>query len=142
MRAPALFRLVCFVCLFGLGLAGCEGELESPERFSSNCSFDVQDDLLRGTCGGSCHGATRPEAGLDLSSPGVGERLLAATNECDGGPLIDAGGGYLLEKVGPTPPCGAAMPLYDMALDAEERRCLIQYVDHLVALRRAPGATR
>ncbi len=125
MRASGLLLL--------LWLGGCAGALESPERFESQCSFDVQEDLLHGTCGGTCHGGESPSAGLDLSAPGVGARLLAAKNGCDEGPMIAAGGGYLLAKVGAAPPCGDAMPLRGMALTEEETRCLVQYVDHLVA---------
>lgn len=137
--AERSLRLLALTLILGGATAGCAGELEAPERFETGCSFDVQDDLLRGTCGGSCHGGKSPSGGLDLTSPGLGDRLLAASNECDGGPLIAAGGGYLLEKVSGTPRCGAAMPVGAMALTEEERRCLIQYVDHLVARAANPG---
>lgn len=140
-------RLALFVLLSGMTLTtGCPGSIDDPLRFRSGVGskcpddYDVEQDLLRGTCGTlGCHtgGPSLAAAGLDLSAPGVGGRMLAHTSEaCGGVPLIDPhdlDGSYLLAKLGDQPPCGDRMPAGQAELNAVERACLDEYLEALVA---------
>ena len=118
-------------------IAGCPGRLEDPERFEGGatgpCTLDVERTLLPTSCGGGgCHGANAPAGKLDLESPGVAQRLVDITSECEGKPLVGAGSSYFLEKVHANPTCGAQMPV-GTPLTEYERACLEQYVQELMA---------
>lgn len=128
-------------------LGGCPGEIEDPVEFriarANRCpsDFDVEQDLFVRTCGAlGCHtgGAGLAAAGLDLTTDGVGDRLLAHTSsDCDGRPMIDEAdlaSSYFLEKLGPSPACGDPMPAGLPALNPLERQCLEEYLAELAGV--------
>ncbi len=124
-------------CVFGLVVLGaaCAGELQDPNRFTNvaalyQCdpAIDVEVQILAWKCAG-CHGDLEPEAGLDLISPGVGERLYGvASRTCEGEVLLDYDNilsGFLYDKVsGGEPRCGERMPYGEEALTDAEIECL------------------
>jgi len=69
-------------------LTGCPGELTNADEFPDTplppcpSNIDVERDIFAQRCGSSaCHEGDDPQAGLDLISPGVFERLLEAPVE-------------------------------------------------------------
>lgn len=133
------------VCAGALLMVGCPGSIEDPLEFRRSAAnacpddFDVEQDLFKRTCGDlGCHtgGPSVAAAGLDLSAPGVGERMLLHTSdECGGIALIDrhhVESSYLIAKLGDDPLCGDRMPSGGGALNATERACLDQYLESLL----------
>jgi hypothetical protein len=129
--------------LVGLGLTGCPGTLQDPERFGAGrCELDVEADIFATSCAiASCHDSTTAALGLDLSGPGAGARLVGVpaattaedpTAECEGeGPYIDPSdleSSLLLDKVGRTPRCGGPMPYGSRGLSADQVACLREYI--------------
>lgn len=122
---------------------GCAPDLEDPDRFRNDpCNYDVPRALLRERCAVSgCHTAYEPQAGLDLESGGVGERLAGVeASTCVGRARIDAQNpeaSYLLEMVSAEPNCdGTAvngMPLGGVPLSDAERMCLSRWVAEIAA---------
>lgn len=139
-------------------LPGCPGNLENPERFSDGGTMMPADNIPAclanifsakqppGKCAGNgCHsaGGTLELGGdLDLTSPGVGARLLNASAthagvDLDGGAtcppakLIDAANpaaSWLLVKInGAQGTCGSAMPQVG-TLTSTEKKCISDYV--------------
>ncbi len=127
-------RLLC-LSLAALLLCACPGSLADPERFLSDGGTDggggdggacnAETDIFQAKCGGSgCHSPPATVAnGLDLTSPGVADRLTGPSM-CMGQPLKT----YMLTKVNGTPPCGATMPLTGSPLSAAELQCLTDYL--------------
>ncbi len=121
--------------LLSIVLLSCAGRLDDPERFTNaalvyDCApgIDVERDILAQKCG-SCHGSLESEAGLDLISPGVGERLYGvASTTCEGEVLIDYDNvfsGFFYDKLSSqTPRCGVAMPFGEDLLTEAELDCL------------------
>jgi hypothetical protein len=135
--------------LLGVVLSGCPGSIDDPQPFrehiASTCppDFDVERDLFRRTCGQlSCHtgGPQLSAAGLDLSAPGMGARLLthvSGNEDCLARPLIDPTrsleDSYLYEKLDEDQPsCGDRMPLGLPPLTRGERVCLDTYLRTLM----------
>lgn len=124
-------------------LAGCPGRIEDPERFGAGIHAGdggaggaVEAMLARECAGSGCHGATAPALGLDLESPGVGERLRGAVAvSCMDRPLVDPSdpdASFLLEKVSDaTPECGGRMPLLRDPLSAGEIASLRAWIMEL-----------
>ena len=116
------------------GAGGCAGELQHPERFA-DCGPGLVEQIFSTKCG-DCHGADQPDAGLDLVSAGVAERLLGvmSVGACDGLTLIDAAGGdhLLLGKLDGAATCGSPMPLGMKALTATETECVARWIDEVV----------
>ena len=131
MRARTIGITAALASALGL-LAGCPGRIEDPERFGAGIHAGdggsgggVEAMLARECAGSGCHGRAAPAVGLDLESPGVGERLLAATSaSCSGRALVDPSdpdASFLLEKVSDaSPECGGRMPLLREPLSAAE----------------------
>lgn len=117
-------------------VAGCAGELESPERFA-DCPPGYVEQRFSERCGPDCHNATDREASLDLVTPGVGARVreaVSATEECNGLPLIDpTGDQHLLLLKLTTPPCGTRMPFGEAELPAEDVECVRRWIDEVRA---------
>jgi hypothetical protein len=124
-----------------IGLAGCPGSLEDPERFRGGgggaCSVDTETEILSATCSASiCHDSDMPTAGLDLSGTAVASRLLdrpALTGgDCEGaGLIIDSASpenSLLLRKVEGTAGCGAIMPPPLGLQDDDLVACVRDYV--------------
>lgn len=133
MNGPVRLAVVLVAGFAG----GCAGELENPERFA-DCPPGFVEELFAEKCGGDCHGAAEPEAGLDLVSPGAGARLVgqASVQEaCEGLVIVDPSGdnSLLVDKLGDAPPCGARMPFGATKLDAAEVECVRRWVDEVVA---------
>ena len=116
--------------------AGCAGELEDPERFT-DCPPGFVEQMFANRCGGECHASEEPEAGLDLVSAGVPERLINGASQtpmCDGRMLIapeaaDSSEHLLIDKLSEAPSCGSRMPLVGEPLTGEEIECVRRWVD-------------
>ena len=140
-RALALAALSAL--LLG-GAAGCPGSLAHPERFTgdggglpTSCALniDVETDLLAQRCTGSvCHSATAPANGLDLETPGAGDRMVnTPATGCTGHFLIDSTApaqSLILAKLSGTEPdsCGAPMPLGQDPISPDEYDCVAAWV--------------
>ncbi|RZO60272.1 MAG: hypothetical protein EVA89_13485 [Sandaracinaceae bacterium] len=91
-------------------------------------------------CGDAdCHDADRPEAGMDLVTPGVTERLSnrnSVIEGCEERVVVVPGvarASFMLDKVLATQGgCGDPMPL-EGDLPLEGRRCLVEWIDALEA---------
>ncbi len=113
---------------------------EEQDPFGIGC--DIQTIMAKpenGCTNAGCHGA-RPEAGLDLLSAGVEQRLVGvpSTGEaCGGDPLVnpeDPGNSLLLRKIDPArfslggETCGGIMPLNSMGVGGEDLQCFEKWV--------------
>jgi hypothetical protein len=130
----ALLLLVAF------GIGGCAGELENPERFA-DCQPGMVEAMFQDRCAGLCHAGDRPEADLDLTAPGVAERLIGVpsqTSFCDGRVLVDPDAvepfeHLLLDKLSETPTCGTRMPFGASSLTELDRECVRRWIDEAIA---------
>lgn len=140
----------CFALFSAVLLSGCPGSIDDPLLFRQShgggsgwdgtCppDFDVVEEIFKPSCGTlGCHtGEQFAAAGLDLTAPGVGERILSHTSDqCGGLPLVDPDdieGSFFNQKLDPEPPCGSQMPSGMGALSADERACLNEYLERLV----------
>ena len=115
--------------------AGCAGELANPARFAG-CESGQVEEMFIAKCA-RCHGADKPDAALDLVSPGVRDRVrsVTSTSACEGRALVDptAGMHLIVEKVEDAPPCGSRMPLGAQALSPNEIECLRRWSDDVAA---------
>ncbi|MCH2109716.1 MAG: hypothetical protein MK135_10320, partial [Polyangiaceae bacterium] len=156
------------VSLAALSLLGCETgpskETTSREPTDSQELTEEQDPLgigcdvqtilaksENGCTEAGGHGA-RPQANLDLLSPGVGERLVgvAATGEaCGGEPLINLDSpeqSLLLRKINPAlfgddgQTCGGIMPLNSEGVSDDDFACLKRWVLALADQTEVAGA--
>jgi hypothetical protein len=86
------------------------------------------------TCGISgCHAKGSPQ--IDLASDGVTDRLInkkSTSMTCMGRVYVatDGKASLLLDKLGPTPPCGLRMPVGGM-LSATDMKCFSDWVKSL-----------
>lgn len=120
---------------FALAFAGCvAGPVADYESLPADCSlWDVEADLFHERCiDGPCHGAVQfPAAGLDLETPGVGERIVGApSNGCRRAVLVEPGdetGGVFMDKLTDDPPCGLQMPLGKRKLSESEFECVREW---------------
>jgi hypothetical protein len=128
-----------------LFLWGCPGDLHDPERFEGVlvCRSGIDVELIfSNRCGGSiCHGGNSldPAGGLDLTSPGLPQRLVGvAARECDGFLRVDPHDpdrSFLLGKlIDPPAGCGDRMPLVGM-LSPAEIACVRAYVHSIAGQR-------
>src|SRR5690606_24497414 len=105
---PVSHRAAAVVAAIALTGVGCAGELEDPGRFAE-CAPGYVEQLFQTRCG-ECHRATDPDAFLDLTSPGVDQRLrdVPSMSTCEGRLLVDPSGGshLMLEKLEASPSCG------------------------------------
>ena len=141
---------VLVLAVSSLGLAGCPGELDprllGPTGTGGTGGPQVCDGkaLMRGQACSQpgCHAASGAQAGLDLFSDGVVQRLLGkspiepppAGAACAGMnmPYLVAGSnpatGLLLDKLKNPAPCGLPMPYPGlMLLPAAEIACLQEW---------------
>ncbi len=106
---------------------------------------DVRLQVLRPACGVSdCHGGDDPEAGLDLASPGITERLVGAMSvheACGDRPLLTPAypetSLLVLKVVAAQGPCGEPMPPANPLTPAQQR-CIAQWVAALPPLDAPP----
>lgn len=133
IQAPAAGRRqgmghTLHVAAAALGLlAACADEPSCPAT-----TTEIQRDVLAVRCGGSlCHGGTTPQAGLDLVSAGLEERLVGVPAAECGGILVvpgDPESSYLYAKLTEdTPDCGNRMPLGG-SLPADELACVRTWI--------------
>jgi 8-oxo-dGTP pyrophosphatase MutT (NUDIX family) len=93
--------------------------------------------LFARSCLAGCHDATTAQAGLDLASPNVGERLYG--KQAQGRPdyfLIDPElpeESALVVKLTAKPPFGSSMPLGGTAFTEAERACVAKWAAAVVA---------
>jgi hypothetical protein len=123
----------------------CPGTLDDPGPFVEDLWVGRTPDpaeppcpdipeVLRQSCAGACHGATSPEANLDLESDDVAGRLVDAPGEHCAGTLIvpgDPEGSLLYAKLVPPVECGSLMPLGPTPLEAEIVDCIALWIDCL-----------
>jgi hypothetical protein len=121
-------------------LAGCPGSLEDPELFLGDAGCpDIPSTLLVPTCGiTGCHGAKSPQAGLDLASPGVEDRLVdrTASTGCADGiyvPKVNPTSGVFYQKLTDSPPCGSRMPFTGNALTDAQLACVANWVNAIAS---------
>lgn len=103
---------------------------------SANFECDIP-ALFEARCGGDiCHSAGQSTAaGLDLTSPGVEDRIVGKPGQSCAGTLAepaDPEGSLLYLKVDETPACGARMPLSGEPLNADELDCLRDWISGLL----------
>jgi hypothetical protein len=128
MKKP--LRILSATLLF----AGCTSDPEPPVTEPMQCDIPK---LFEEQCGGSiCHGAGESTAaGLDLTSPGVEERVSGAPGASCMGVLADPANpesSLLYQKVLTAPTCGARMPLNGEPLDEDELGCLRDWISGLL----------
>jgi hypothetical protein len=126
------------------GLTGCPGTLRDKDRFLTDAAPDADagDDpgacgdvvtrVFAPSCGGTgCHGATAPQQGLDLVSPGVAARVVGVSGTGCAGLLADPAdptNSLLYTKLSPKPSCGSQMPLARPALSAADAACILAWI--------------
>jgi hypothetical protein len=127
-----------------LALTGCPGTLHDKQRFLTDAALlddtggdpgpcgDVVARLLVPSCGGTgCHGATAPQQGLDLVSPGVAARVVGVPGTGCSGTLAspaDPTNSLLYTKLAPKPSCGSQMPLARPPLSEADAACILAWI--------------
>lgn len=143
-------HLAPILCTLSLVLFGCPGSLEDPDRFNArdggadagtdagtgfvcpSANLSVKAQLINTRCGNAgCHDSSTKSGGLDLASEGSPARLVnVSSTSCAGKTYVTADGGYLIEKINPSPMCGSQMPI-GTPLTASEKQCLIEWTAHI-----------
>ena len=110
----------------------------APSAICPNPATDALPKILQARCGDLCHrsdkGPAQFAAKLDLYSPGAKQRLLnIPASQCQGKVLIqdkaDGVTGHIFDKVaGAVPNCGERMPPFGDALNADEIKCLKDWI--------------
>ncbi len=146
MRCSLSTSRAAFACSALIGLLGCAGSLDHPERFSylgnppdggpvdsgSDGGCNPVTDIFPPSCSTSaCHSAQSQQGNLDLESAGLPQRLV--NKPAHGGPglLIDTanpGQSVLYLKVTANPPFQFQMPLGGTPLSPDEMACLQAWV--------------
>lgn len=96
----------------------------------------MKDEIFIKKCGNAgCHDDTTKAGALDLKSANVDDRVIGITSSCQNKELVGAdGGGFLFEKLQPSPSCGGAqMPFAGTPLTATEQQCLGEWAKHVLA---------
>ena len=100
-RLAQLMVITAGLVTGGLAMGGCPGSLENPERFTggggpggAGACPDIEAELFPQKCtdGTNCHTADFEAAGLDLETPGIGDRIVGApatATGCMGMPMAD-----------------------------------------------------
>lgn len=144
MRIDRLCRSLRFLACAALcTLSACPGTLEDKERFlvdagpngsdsgSDECG-DVPTRVFVASCGNTgCHGATAPQQGLDLVSPGLNARVVGVQAKSCSGILADPqnpAGSLLYSKLLTQPKCGSQMPLARPPLSDADQQCVLAWI--------------
>ncbi|HMI84179.1 MAG TPA: hypothetical protein VK550_08795 [Polyangiaceae bacterium] len=132
-------------------LAGCPGTLadkalyeaaldgaDHPNRVDGAASADagpcgdVVARIFVPTCGGTaCHGSDAPQQDLDLVSPAVASRVVGVAGKGCAVLLADPAdpeSSLIYQKLSPTPPCGAPMPLARPPLSRADAACVLAWI--------------
>jgi len=154
LRAARSAVLVLGTALGVLLLAGCPGTLDDKQRFlvdggsagrgSDDAAAPADSDAGLGACGDvvtrifvpscggtGCHGATGAQQDLDLVSPGVAARVVGVSGVSCATTLADPANpeaSLIYQKLSPTPPCGAPMPLARPSLSDEDAACVLAWI--------------
>jgi hypothetical protein len=131
----------CLIAPFGLVLAGCPGDLESPDRFAGQFGGggcpDIEMDIIPKDCAkASCHSGSTPMGSLDLSGSDIVTQL--SNKKCVGDPkvlLIDTANpakSALYTKITASPPFGAQMPFATTKLDEATQACFLSWLEDSV----------
>jgi hypothetical protein len=93
---------------------------------------DIVARIFVPTCGGTaCHGANAPQQDLDLVSPGVASRVVGVVGKGCSVALADPAdpeGSLIYQKLLPSPPCGAPMPLARPPLSRADAACVLAWI--------------
>ena len=127
---------VVLLVLSVAALGGCPSEPSEPGPPPTVLECDIP-KMFEVRCGGSiCHAAGESTAAaLDLTSPGVEDRITGMPGSSCAGTLADPAdpsGSLLYQKVAGTPTCGAKMPLNGVALNEDELTCLRDWISGLL----------
>jgi hypothetical protein len=121
-----------------LMLAGCAGDLESPQRFDAllgDCP-DIQETVIAKDCAKSnCHKAPNLMGKLDLSAPDIVTQLSGKAATGGPGLLIDPthpAESVLYTKITANPPFGAQMPFATTKLDEGTQACFLSWIESSV----------
>jgi len=148
MRIDPIAHLALFACAALGTLSGCPGTLDNKEAFLVDAGIggtdsggggsgngpcgDVPTRIFAPSCGSNgCHGATAPQQGLDLISPGVATRVVAVRAKTCSGTLADPenpAGSLLYTKLLSPPMCGAQMPLAQPPLSTADVACVLSWI--------------
>ena len=145
MRIDPILAVALFACAALCTLSGCPGTLDNKESFlvdagpdgggagpGSGACGDVPARIFAPSCGtNGCHGATAPQQGLDLSSPGVATRVVGVRAKTCSGTLADPenpAGSLLYTKLLSPPMCGAQMPLAQPPLSNADTACVLGWI--------------
>lgn len=108
----------------GSGGDGPKTDCDVPKLFEERCG------------GAACHEGGNPASGLDLASPGVGDRVANVAGTNCSGVLADPSnptGSVIYTKVATAQPtCGAPMPIGRDPLDEAELTCLRDWISGLI----------
>jgi hypothetical protein len=121
----------------GEGAGVAEGETGADETSSDEpASCDVP-KLFEHSCGGDiCHSnGESTAAGLDLTSPGVEQRVSGVAGSGCAGILADPANpeaSLLYTKVADAPECGTRMPLTGEPLTEDEMSCMRDWISGLL----------
>jgi hypothetical protein len=128
-------------------LAGCPGTLADKELYEAALDGgtgrndggadagpcgDIVARIFAPNCGGSsCHGSQAPQQDLDLVSPGVASRVVGIAGKGCSVTLADPAdpeGSLIYQKLLPSPPCGATMPLARAPLSRADAACVLGWI--------------
>src|SRR5690349_4830731 len=131
--------LVVGQCAIALLFMGCTGEganEEADDALPDDLVCDVP-KLFEDKCSGaSCHNNGESSAsGLDLTSPGVEDRVSGAPGTGCMGLLADPSNpeaSILYTKLTDAPTCGSRMPLGGMPLTDDEMNCMRDWISGLL----------
>src|SRR5262245_51303923 len=150
------FFATLLLSLSSIGLLGCPGELDPRLEMTGSGGTGgamVCDGaaLMMTKCAmAGCHGATTPQAGLDLYSAGVVARLLgrpsnpAMNPACASNtnvylePSSTPAKGFFIDKLTVPPPCGTIMPQIPGPLSATDMACMTDWATAVTTGRITP----
>jgi hypothetical protein len=118
--------------LYEAALDGAGGPNGAEGGADAGPCGDVVARIFVPTCGGTaCHGTNAPQQDLDLVSPGLASRVVGVTAKGCAVMLADPAdpeGSLIYQKLSPTPPCGAPMPLARPPLSRADAACVLAWI--------------
>lgn len=129
LRIGATLAIALFSSLAAIG---CPGTLADKECFLQE---DRARTVLVASCTyGGCHGAKDSSTGLDVETPGAGQRLSGKDSlTCDGKLVVpgDPDASVLYLKLSDPPPCGSRMPLAHPELEEKDKQAIRKWIQGL-----------
>ncbi len=126
LRIGATLAIALFSSLAALG---CPGTLADKECFAQ---ADSARTVLVASCAyGGCHNAEDASTGLDVETPGAGQRLAGKDAITCDGKLVDPGNpdaSVLYTKLSDPPPCGSRMPLAHPELAESDKEAIRKWI--------------